>query len=268
MNPRQQDIMRVEDNLVARCDPTDGIKQRCGLLQGISHELGNLLTIITGWAQHWEETAVQAGQSGASARHVYVGVARIRHSLDRLAHDPGTPPGPLALVNVNGVVESSLSTLDPRAAERHVLKRGLTPAPWPVIADFWALDIVIVGLLMNAVAASPPGTPIVVETSNLETDRPVVGVGGALPPGKYVTVSVRDCAGLVDLRDVPVDLTERCGHAHVDFPLTLTIVRQHAGLLQLRTAATGDTTSTVFLPALADLSKPCVHPLDAEEGDT
>lgn len=268
MNPKEQDIMRVEDNVVASCDLTDGVKQRCGLFQGISHELGNLLTIITGWAQHWEETAVQAGQSAASARHVYVGVARIRHSLNRLAHDPGTPQGPLAFVNVNRVVESSLSTLDPRVAESYVLKKGLTPAPWPVIADFWALDIVIAGLLMNAVAASPPGTPIFVETSNLETDRPVVGAGGALPPGRYVTISVRDCAGLADLRDVPVALTERCGHASVAFPLTLTIVREHAGLLQLRTAVTGDTTSTVFLPALADLSKPSVHPLDAEEEDT
>jgi hypothetical protein len=45
----------------------------------------------------------------------------------------------------------------------------------------------------------------------------------------------------------------------------LTLVREHAGLLQLRTAPTGDTTSTVFLPALADLSKPAAHPLDAEE---
>jgi hypothetical protein len=264
MEPKQHDVPKAEDQTVASCDLADGVKQRCGLLHGISHELGSLLTVITGWVQHWEETAVQTGQSVAPARPVYVGVARIRHSLNRLAHDPPTP-GPLAFVDVNRVVESSLSTLDPRVAESYVLRKKLTASPWPVIADFWALDIVLMGLLMKAVSLSLPGSPILVETSNFETDLPVVGVGGGLPAGKYVTISVRDCAGLADLRDVPLTAPE---HEDVAWPLTLTIVREHAGLLQLCRAANGDTTSTVFLPALAALSKPATHPLDVEEADT
>jgi nitrogen-specific signal transduction histidine kinase len=264
MNPKEHDVPRVEDNGVASCNLADGVKQRCGLLRGISRELGDLLTIITGWVQHWEETTAENERSAASARQVYVGVARIRHSLNRLAHDPPTP-GPLAFVDVHRVVESSLSSLDPRVTESYLLEKDLAASPWPVIADFWALDIVLMGLLMKAVEASLPGSPIFVETSNLETDQPVVGVGGGLPPGKYVTISVRDCAGLADLRDVPLARTE---HADGALPLTLTLVREHAGLLQLRTAPTGDTTSTVFLPALADLSKPAAHLLDAEEDAT
>jgi hypothetical protein len=257
----------VRDNPIRCADADAGIERNCEVLEGLSHELGNLLTVVSGWVQYWEETGALAMNDTPAARYLYIGVGRIRYSLNRLAYRGGKAlpeiialmPGQLsdvrsanlAVVDVNRLVAATLDAIDPRVAGGYVLKTNLEPEPWPVIADFWALDIVLVNLLMDVVSTNVPGTTVIIETANVETREILVGVDGTLPPGRYVAISVRDVLG-PGIHDEPADVQAVAmdGRPNQGFPVSLGILHEHAGLLQMRRSPRGEMASAVFLPAL------------------
>jgi hypothetical protein len=240
----------------------------CDVIIGLAREIGNMLTVISGWAQFWEEQAGFRQNDHLPAKYLHIGVGRIRCSLDRFAARAGRTSADvigkacdtmtdmrsnsLTEVNVNRLVEATLAALDPRIGAGYVLETSLEPDPWPVMADFGALDIVLVNLLMDAATASVPGTPITIKTTNIETREPLVGIGGALDPGRYVAISVQNSADNVSRKafENPHDLTMNSRCPPRELPICLGILRDHAGLLQVASSATtGETTSMVFLPA-------------------
>jgi hypothetical protein len=264
--PRLNRIVR--DNPIRCVDVEAGTERSCDVLEGLAREIGNLLTVISGWVQYWEEAGALAPDDAPAARYLYIGVGRIRYSLNRLAYRAGkassdivemTPQrlahggaNNLAVVSINRLVENTLSAVDPRVASGYDLKTVFEPEPWPVIGDFWALDIVLVNLLMDVVATNVPGTTIVIETANLETRETLTGVGGSLAPGRYVTISVRDVHGpRIDgeFADMP-ELAMGRQSAQGGLPVCLGVLHEHAGLLQMRRSPQGKMTSVMILPAL------------------
>lgn len=255
----------IRDNPIRCADA--GIERNCEVLEGLAHELGNLLTVISGWVQYWEEPGALRSDDAPAARYLYIGVGRIRYSLNRLAYrsgkalpevvemmakrSPDMRSANLAVVDVNRLVESTLDAVDPRIAAGYVLKTNLEPEPWPAIADFWALDIVLVNLLMDVVATNVPGTTLIVETANLETQEMLVGIGGTLAPGRYVTISVREVLGpRTDESATGMQAVATNGPPNQGLPISLGILHEHAGLLQVRTSPRGERASVLVLPAL------------------
>jgi signal transduction histidine kinase len=232
--------------------------RNCEVLLGITHEVGNMLTAISGWAQFWEGNAVVSSEEGFPARYLYIGVGRIRHSLDRLAVRVGGgldhPCRAMARsqarahreVNVNDLVQMTLSALDPRIAAGYDVEDSREPHPWPILADYWALDIVLTNLIMDAATSSVPGSRLLVQTANVVVNASVLGIGGALLPGRYVTISVRDFA-----ETIGEQRSSGCGSVEEQLPICNAIVREHGGLIQVLREATVGTTSVVFLPALS-----------------
>jgi hypothetical protein len=239
--------------------------RNCDVLLGIAHEVSNMLTAISGWAQFWEDNEGASAEDGSPARYLYIGVGRIRHSFDRLVvrvgggldHRCSAMANVHARahreVNVNHVVEMTLAALDPRIAAGYTIENSSEPAPWPILADYWALDVVLTNLLMDAATASVPGSRLLVETANVATHAPVVGIDGTLAPGRYVTISVRGFAETVSEQRLPGagQLVWPGGCAQGQRPICSTIVHEHGGLMQVLHETTGETTSVVYLPALA-----------------
>jgi hypothetical protein len=221
----------------------------------VSHELGNLLTVISGWAQYWEETAAPASVEPPAARYIYVAVGRIRYCLDCVVDCGGTVRKHLAVTNVNTMVKSIAAGLDPRVRANYKLQTAEEAEPWPVIADYWALDIVFVNLLMNIVALVEPGSSIFITTANVETVERSCGIDGSLAEGRYVRVSVayeRD-----DVETQPLwSFLPLAGAKPVSpaaeglFPLSLRILEEHGALLRAEDSPDGQSTVSVFLPAL------------------
>lgn len=222
----------------------------------VSHELGNLLTVISGWAQYWEEAGAPTSTEPPAPRYIYLAVGRIRYCLDCLADCGGTVRRHLAVTNVNTMVKSISAALDPRVRANYKLQTIEEPDPWPVIADYWALDIVFVNLLMNIVALVEPGSSIVITTSNVETVERTCGIDGSLAEGRYVRVSVayeRDYAEAQSLWSVlPLASAKPVSPAAEGmFPLSLKILEEHGALLRAEDSLDGQSTVSVFLPALA-----------------
>ena len=269
MDDTRQRLRRIITKCpITRIDAASRMERDCDVIIGLAREIGNMLTVISGWAQFWEEKECSTPDDHLPARYLHIGVGRIRCSLDRIAAcasrtsadviskawDTMTDmrSNKLAEVNVNRLVETTLAALDPRIGAGYALETSLEPDPWPVIADFGALDIVLVNLLMDAATASVPGTPITIKTTNIETREPLVGIGGALDPGRYVEISVQNIVENVsrEVFENPQELAMNGRCPLKELPICLGILREHAGLLQVAcSATTGETTSIVFLPA-------------------
>jgi signal transduction histidine kinase len=240
-------------------------------LAGLSHELGNLLSVISGWAQYWEETQALPQDQSPPARHIYVGVGRIRYCLECLQDCGGTIRRHLAVANVNTMVNSILADLDPRLRANYKLKIVEVAEPWAVVADYWAFDIVFVNLLMNAVALSQPGSAIVVETANVETFEPTDGVGGWLAQGRYVRVSIEYGQEDADGQTLRTPLPDAVAQsalpaAEESLPLSLQILEEHAALLRIEDSSDGRTIVAIFLPALPHHGN-ATHGCPTEEED-
>lgn len=246
-----------------------GTEPKLKVLADIAHEIGNMLTVISGWAQLWEERDVSAPADNLPARYLYIGIGRIRHSLDRFAVRADTTStdktreawkktmvntrsNGFSEVNINHLVEMTIAGLDPRVGTGYVVDTSLEPDPWPAIADYWALDIVLMNLLMDAATASAPGSHITVRTANFETREQLIGIDGTAAPGRYVAIAVRDSANSVtgDWFAGPQDGASRARYSSTGLPICRAIVREHGGLLQVSRSAAGEITSTVYLPAL------------------
>jgi nitrogen-specific signal transduction histidine kinase len=223
----------------------------CEMLAGLARELGNLLTVVSGWAQCLQEA--KASEREAVARCVHAGLGRIRYSLNRLGS--GRSTGRLAVMDANRLIASVLRGLDPRVRSGFALYVVEQPDPWPLIADAWALDLVLINLVMNAVAASEPGSPIVIETANFQSEAAVDGVDGSVTAGCYASISIRDFGGGMaegGLGDglLPAAPVASSPDPELGFPISLGILQEHAGLLQLTRSPDGETTARVLLPAL------------------
>jgi signal transduction histidine kinase len=229
----------------------------CDVLAGIVHEVGNMLTAISGWAQFWEDNPGISPEQGLPARYLYIGVGRIRHSLDRLAVQVGGGLGHRCRalanshtrahreVNVNDLVQMTLSALDPRIVAGYIVENSPEPAPWSTLADYWALDVVLTNLIMDAATASMPGSRLLVRTANILVSAPAPGIERALVPGRYVTISVHSCAETIGEQRV-----SGMDGVQGRLPICNAIVHEHGGLIQVSHEAPAGTTSVVFLPAL------------------
>jgi RNA polymerase sigma-70 factor, ECF subfamily len=69
----------------SRTDVESKTERDLKVLAEIANEIGNMLTVISGWAQLWEERDVSATDDNLPARYLYIGIGRIRHSLDRFS---------------------------------------------------------------------------------------------------------------------------------------------------------------------------------------
>lgn len=224
------------------------------VLPGVAHELGNLLAVVASWVQGWEQAGADPVEASSATRGVYAGLGRIRYSLNRLASPLSHPNTHLAVVDVNVVIRHALSTLGLGVKQGHKLTGVTEPDLWPVVGDFWALDLVLVNLVMEAVAASSPGSPVFVKSNNIDAESPIRGVGGFLTEGAYVRLSVHHYQDESSKRPTRPSTQE-------SLPLCLQILEEHGGLLQRAVSPHGESQTAMFLPALARC-------LPVEGGDT
>jgi hypothetical protein len=251
MDDAKPSLSRVgKDGRVKCVDLPAGNERPCEMLEGVAHELGNLLSALSAWVECWEEFAPGAATPAQAARHIYMGIGRIRYSLNCLGYSGGIAPSHLTVVDVNRLVKATLDSLNPRGGELTIETVNETEL-WPVIADVWALEIVLVNLFMDAVMVSQTGEPAVVEVANVNTTAVIQGIGGSLPAGRYVNVAViyRERYHELQVCD-PSDVVRSIQPlSERRLPVTQRILEEHAGLLRITDLPEGRTRVEVFLPS-------------------
>jgi two-component system cell cycle sensor histidine kinase/response regulator CckA len=230
------------------------------LAGGVAHDFNNLLTAITG---HCDLLMLRHDQGDPD----YADLVQINQNANRAASLVGQllafsrkqtlEPEIIDLRDTMGELTHLLNRL---VGERITLTLSHDPALVPIRADRRQLDQVLMNLVVNARDAMPEGGEIRVETRVVTLSDPLLRDRAQVPPGRYVTLRVRDQGhGIppdkVDRIFEPFFTTKRTGEGTgLGLSMAYGIVKQTGGYIFVDSVVGAGTTFTIYCPAYDTVS--------------
>ncbi len=225
------------------------------LAGGIAHDFNNLLTAITG---HCDLLMLRHDPGDLD----YADLVQINQNANRA----GSLVGQLLAFSRKQTLEPEILDLrDTMGDLTHLLNRLVgekislslshDPALLPVRADRRQLDQVVMNLVVNARDAMPEGGEIRIETRVLHLTEPLHRDQAEVPPGRYVTLRVRDQGSGIAADKLmrifePFFTTKRTGEGTgLGLSMAYGIVKQSGGYIFVDSVVDVGTTFTIYLPA-------------------
>ncbi|MFO0696910.1 MAG: ATP-binding protein [Polyangiales bacterium] len=158
------------------------------LAGGVAHDFNNYLQVIVGYADRIATDPSRLEGVIRSIAHIRDAAGRCERLTRQLLafgrHSTFSPE----LVELDELVDELVLMLEPSLGERIVVRRARSGTPALVAADRASIEQAVVNLVVNARDAMPDGGFLTIETGST-----VVGPEEtALPPGRYVTLTVGD----------------------------------------------------------------------------
>jgi two-component system, cell cycle sensor histidine kinase and response regulator CckA len=221
---------------------------------GVAHDFDHLLTAIQGYTS----LLLRDLRSGDPQRE---GLEEIRRSSERAAgltrqvlafgrrHAAESAP-----VDLNRLVSNLARLLPPLLGDDLSLMTMLAPNVAAVRADPGHLEQVVMNLAVNARDAMPDGGRLTIGTGNEEITDYDPRASPELPPGHYVTLTVRDTGKGIDPETLPSIFepfftTKASGRAlGLGLATVYGIVKQCEGHVEVDSAPGRGTTVRVYLP--------------------
>jgi PAS domain S-box-containing protein len=230
------------------------------LAGGVAHDFNNMLTAIGGYTA----LALEHAAAGTALRG---DLDEIRKAADRaalltrqlLAFSRKQVLKP-ELLNLNAIVVELESMLRPLIGEEVVLKTELDPSLGPIEADPSQLQQVVMNLVVNARDAMPGGGTVWLKTANAEAQD------GAIEPGRYVTLTVRDEGQGIDettLRQIfePFFTTKDAGKGTgLGLATVYGIVKQSGGYVEVESELGSGSSFRIYLPWAESFRVPANEP--------
>jgi len=230
------------------------------LTSGVAHDFNNLLAVVIGNLELIEEAPAVAGDrqlaelAKVSLRSAYRG-AELTEGLLSFARKQPLDPAPTSIDDVVKEMRGLLSrTLGETIEITHVAGAGARKA----VVDRSFLESAILNLALNARDAMPHGGTLSIETGTMISDHPQSSGGATMPPGRYVTIAVRD-TGTGMSADVaarafePFFSTKGVGKGSgLGLSMVYGFVRQSNGLIALESQPGKGTVVRIFLPVASD----------------
>lgn len=162
------------------------------LAGGVAHDFNNLLTVINGYSELiLEDLDVNATARGPLAAILDAGdrAARLTKQLLALSRKSMVEP---RLVNLNELVAESANLFRRLIGEDITLDVLSDSTPVRVVIDPGQLEQVLMNLVVNARDAMPSGGHLTIETRIVHVESGMDSSAGALPPGRYASLTVSD----------------------------------------------------------------------------
>ncbi len=224
------------------------------LAEGIAHDFNNLLTMVIGAADDIlarrpadDATTEDAGLIRASAER---GAALVRQLLAfgrRQAEQP-------RIVALNDAVQEISGLLKRLLGNQVRVQLQLENPGCLLRLDPTQLDQVLVNLAVNARDAMPIGGELILRTGHITLFRTLPHGGELIPPGRYVTLDVRDTGNgiapevLPRIFDLFFTTRRERGGSGIGLATVLGIVRDAGGFLTVDSRVGEGTCFRVYLP--------------------
>ncbi len=221
------------------------------LAGGIAHDFNNLLQGVFGYISVAKMTIDQKDRALAmldqaeNALHQSVNL-----TTQLLTFSKGGKPLKKPL-NLRPVIENAARfTL---SGSRSDFRMDVAEDLWQAEADEGQIGQVIQNIVLNADQAMPLGGSVIVTASNVD------GSGASLPPGlargNYIAISIRDTGVGIPEQYAgkifdPYFTTKEKGSG-LGLATSYSIVRNHGGMIDVRTKPGEGSTFTIYLPAIA-----------------
>lgn len=224
------------------------------LAAGLAHELGTPLTVVSGRARQLAAGAIPPEQAPEAARTIAEQSERmaaiIRQVLD-YARRRGPRPG---RYDVRTVMLQAVGLLGPVAARKRVAL-GFSDPGTPRIIAFDGSQVlqVMTNLVANAIGATPSGGKVELSMADASGKTPPPETG--LAPGNFVALRVQDTGVGIATEHLtrvfePFFTTKETGEGTgLGLSVSLSIIRDHDGWIDVDTTRGAGTCFTVYLPA-------------------
>ena len=229
------------------------------LTAGVAHDFNNLLTVINGYsdlalkeipvnapAHHKVDEVRKAGEQAAAVTRQLLASGRKQASQPKL-------------LNLNSVVESSMSMLRRLIGEDVELHADLDPALGEVKADEGQIQQILLNLAVNARDAMPEGGKLTIQTRNVSPDSCPVMKERA---GALVMLGIRDsgCGMDADTQALifePFFTTKELGKGTgLGLSIVYGIVKQSNGEITVESELGHGTTFRIHLPRAIENKEP------------
>lgn len=227
------------------------------LAGGVAHEFNNLMARVVGNAELGEATAPPDSPAREYFAKVKVAALRAAELTRQLLAFSGRQRTYQAPVDVEPIVRAVLQQATHSRPAGIATSVQIGPGPLTVHADAAQLGAALEQLLENAVEAMPGGgrleLTVAVEHLMAPLQTPLLSV----PPGRYVTLSVRDTGVGIPTESLAVvcDPFYSTKPTHLAAGLGLAsvhgIVASHSGGLRIESTLGAGTCVILYLPACA-----------------
>ncbi len=243
------------------------------LAAGIAHEVGTPLNVIGGRARQLEKKAVDPAEVAKNAGIIATQTQRITKIIQQLLDFARRPASTRTQVDLHNVAKDCLDFLEHQLATSRVEAKlgpfvvdstrtdgsavALLPPEQPVVVgDADQLQQVCLNLCVNAIQAMPSGGTLELATRALVRRRPGLD---AADPGRYIVLEVADTGVGIPVEDrerifepfyttKPADGDGR-GGTGLGLAVSVGIVKDHDGWIEIDSRPGGGTIFRVFLPA-------------------
>jgi signal transduction histidine kinase len=242
------------------------------LAAGIAHEVGTPLNVIGGRARQLEKKAVDPAEVAKNAGIIATQTQRITKIIQQLLDFARRPASTRTLVDLHAVAKDCLDFLEHQLAVSRVEAKlrpftidstrtdgsavALLPPEHPIVqGDADQLQQVCLNLCVNAIQAMPSGGALEMATRALIRRRPGLD---AADPGRYVVLEVSDTGVGIPIADrdrifEPFYTTKQGdtkeGGTGLGLAVSVGIVKDHDGWMEIDSRPEGGTVFRVFLPA-------------------
>ncbi|HEY2745583.1 MAG TPA: ATP-binding protein [Polyangia bacterium] len=242
------------------------------LAAGIAHEVGTPLNVIGGRARQLEKKAVDPAEVAKNAGIIATQTQRITKIIQQLLDFARRPASTRTIVDLHSVAKDCLDFLEHQLNTSRVDAKlrpftidstrtdgsavALLPPESPVVqGDADQLQQVCLNLCVNAIQAMPSGGALELATRALIRRRPGLD---AADPGRYVVLEVSDTGVGIPIADrerifEPFYTTKQGdvekGGTGLGLAVSVGIVKDHDGWIEIDSRPEGGTVFRVFLPA-------------------
>jgi CheY-like chemotaxis protein len=215
----------------------------------VAHDFNNLLTIITGYSQIILAKLNASDPNRHSAEQIVKAAERAGELTSRLLQFSRRRVPQAKVIDVNQVVNGLGTMMRRLLGEEIELQFNLAADLGSVNADAGRIEQVLLNLAVNSRDAMPQGGTVTIETAN-----EVVTTAGAVKPGSYVVLTVKDTGTGMDAATKahafePFFTTKRAGSGTgLGLYTVAGIVKQSGGAVELNSQPGSGTSFRVYLP--------------------
>ncbi len=251
-----QDVTEIE-SLEAQLHQAQKMESLGTLASGVAHDFNNLLMVIRGQAELLMQDLAPDHPHRAGLSDIARAGDRATELVRQLLAFSRKQVLQPALVDLNEAIEGLARMLQRLLPSDISLSVDLGGDLCPVLVDRTRLDQVLMNLVVNARDAMPSGGHLTIRTATAVLDGRGTVTGGALPAGRYATVSVVDTGHGVapEIRDrifEPFFSTKGDRGTGLGLATVYGIVRQSGGDITIASEVGVGTTMRVYLPEAED----------------
>jgi signal transduction histidine kinase/CheY-like chemotaxis protein len=243
------------ERLQARLRQSEKMEAVGRLAGGIAHDFNNILGGIMGYAEMMLEDLPPGSPTHRYAHNMLVGAQRARDLVEQILTYSRTAKVARRPIELGRIVRETLDVVRGSMPTGVAIEGNIPAAPAVTLGDETQLHEVVMNLCTNAIQAMGEKGTLTVKLETIELARDATFSHGALAPGRYLQLTVKDTGSGMDEATVahifePFFTTKEVGKGTgLGLATVYGIVADSGGAIDVKSRRGHGSTFEIYLPA-------------------